>query len=515
MVVPALRDYQAEGVEAIRDHYRSGAKSVLYVLPTGGGKTVTFSYIVGSSAAKGKNCLILAHRRELVEQASATFGAFGIAHGQIMAGRSMNRQPVQIGMVGAVVNRVARIPAPNLIVIDEAHHSTAATYRKILDAFPGARILGVTATPQRTDGAGLGDIFSAMVSGPPMRALIGSGALAPYTLFGPPQKADLSEVKTARGDYDQKQLASAVDRATVTGDAIEHYLRICPGKRAAVFCVGREHAEHVAESFRNAAVPAARIDGTMDAGERSRIIAAFVAGDILALTSADLISEGFDVPMIEAAILLRPTQSVIVYLQQVGRAMRPSHGKDRAIILDHVGNFLRHGFPDDDREWTLEGRRKGEKRQIGRMPITTCGVCFAAYPPSLGRCPHCNAEREVSGRTIEYVDGNLIEITRDIERQRQTDAWAAAERAQGRSFVMWPMLNGIDAGIVPASIAKATVNGRRGVALRLMDTPVAMFRPFQTMSLTQLQATGRAFGYHHRWATRAHENNILSQREAA
>lgn len=499
-----LRDYQESAVAEIRERYRDRRhRSVLFVMATGAGKTVAFSYIVAASQKLGKRCLVLVHRRELVEQASRTFDGFGIEHGLIMSGRSGNRIAVQIAMVGTVVRRLDKIAPPDFIVVDEAHHALAATYRKIIDAFPTAKVLGVTATPQRTDGAGLGDVFEAMVVGPSMRSLIEREALAPYSLFGPPAKVDLSGVKTVRGDYDQKQLAREMDRAVVTGDAVEHYQRIVGNGLALAFCVGREHAEHVAEAFREAGITAERIDGSMTVGEREAILGRFESGETRVMTSADLVSEGFDVPAVEAAILLRPTQSVILYLQQVGRALRPSPGKAKAYIIDHVGNFRLHGFPDDDREWTLEGRKKGERRELGKIPVTTCQSCFAAYRPHLPECPHCGAKRESEGRTLEYVDGQLVEITPKIERMRAEKAWMEAEKAAGRAPVMWPMLNP-DGGEVAASLVKASDGGNKGVRVRLYPGHIVLFRPYNSMPAKQLKVVGSAFGYKPFWAARTH-----------
>ena len=505
-----LRDYQDSAVAEIRESYRAGNRSVLFVMATGSGKTVAFSYIVAASQRLGKRCLVLVHRRELVEQASRTFDSFGIEHGLIMSGRSRNLLPVQIAMVGTVVRRLDKIAAPDFIVVDEAHHALAATYRKIIDAYPAAKILGVTATPQRTDGAGLGDVFGSMVVGPSMRSLIEREALAPYSLFGPPAKVDLSGVKTVRGDYDQKQLAREMDKATVTGDAVEHYRRIVGDGLALAFCVGREHAEHVAEAFRLAGIPAERIDGSMHIAEREAILGRFESGETRVMTSADLISEGFDVPAVEAAILLRPTQSVILYLQQVGRALRPSPGKEKAYIIDHVGNFRLHGFPDDEREWSLEGRKKGERRELGKIPVTTCKACFAAYRPHLPTCPHCGAARETEGRTLEYVDGKLVEITPHIERMRAEKAWMEAEKAAGRSPVMWPMLNA-DAGEVPASLVKASDGGSKGVRVRLYPGRIVLFRAYNSMPASQLRAVAKAFSYSPFWASRTHFFNLYGR----
>lgn len=411
-----LRDYQQTSVDDIRSAYRSGKRATVLVIPTGGGKTVTATSMVALSASRGRNVLWLAHRQELIGQASDTFKASGIDHGVIMRGRSMNRLPVQVGMVATVKNRLDKIQAPHFIVIDEAHHATASTYKKIIEAYPRAHLLGLTATPQRTDGTGLGDVFDSIVIGPTMPELIAGGSLTPYRLFVPPQTVDVSGVKITAGEFNKGQIAAAADRASITGDAVDHYCRV-GGGLATAFCCSVEHAEHVAEAFRGAGISATRIDGSMGDDERRSILTAYARREIMVLTSVDLIGEGFDLPALEVAILLRPTQSLIVFLQQVGRVLRPAPGKSEAVILDHAGNSLRHGFPDDPRDWSLEGRKKGARVQVGRIPVTTCGACFAAYRPTLDKCPFCGELRAERSRTVEYQDGDLVEITAEMERE--------------------------------------------------------------------------------------------------
>lgn len=464
-----LRPYQQEAVDKIREEYRAH-RSVLFVLPTGGGKTATGSYMVGAAAAKGRRVLWLAHREQLVEQASDAFRSYGVEHGLILSGRDTNGLPVQVGMIGTVARRLDRIARPDFIIVDEAHHATSATYRKIIDAYPAAKILGLTATPQRTDGTGLGDVFGALVEGPSMMDLVKIGALSKYRAFIPPGQIDTTEIKTTAGDFNAKQLAAASDQSVITGDAVEHYMRLCAGKLAVAFCTSRLHAEHVAEHFCAANIPAERIDGTMDRRERQQVLARYSSGETKVLTSCDLISEGFDLPAIEAAILLRPTKSLIVYLQQVGRALRPAPDKDAAIILDHAGNIARHGFPDDLRQWSLKGREKGQKRALNSVPVTTCGSCFLAYQPALPKCPYCGAEKGTKDRTVQYQDGVLIEITPAMEREGELrtmpyqEAIAMAKSVEDLLFVAkargykkaWCLPRAIDAfGLEPRQAALA------------------------------------------------------------
>jgi DNA repair protein RadD len=266
----------------------------------------------------------------------------------------------------------------------------------------------VTATPIRLSGEGLGDLFETMVQGPTVRELIELGALSPYRLFAP-AGVDLSGVHTRMGDFVRGEIEAAMDKPSITGDAVSHYQKLAPGKRAVAFCVSVEHAVHVAEQFRAAGISAQAIDGGMDRTLRASVLSEFSAGRIQVLSSCDLISEGFDVPAIEAAILLRPTQSLGLYLQQVGRALRTHPGKTEAIILDHAGNVKRHGLPDEERVWSLDGSQRKKGAQRSEVPVKTCGACFATVASMATHCS-CGFEFPVVKREVEQVDGELQEV---------------------------------------------------------------------------------------------------------
>lgn len=413
-----LRPYQSELVDAIRQAL-AGNRRVLAVAPTGSGKTVTFSYIASRTRERGKRIGIFAHRAELLSQISATLKLFNVPHGMIAAGATfVPNQSVYVCSAQTYARRVGapRAPMFDLGIVDEAHHCTpGSTWDVCMDASPEAKWMGFTATPQRLDGRGMDGSFDAMVLGPTPRQLIDLRALSDYRLFAP-STIDLSGVHTVAGDYNRGELSEAVDRPSVTGDAVRHYTKFLQGRPSAAFCVSIAHAAHVAEEFRAAGYKAASVDGTMDPAERSRIVGSFARGELNVLTSCDLISEGFDVPGMHGAILLRPTQSLSLYLQQVGRALRPAPGKDRAIIMDHAGNVGRHGLPDAEREWTLEGRRKGEKK-LDVPGVRQCERCFAAYEPKLHACPECGWKPAPNIREVEKRDGELAEI--DVAAVRQ------------------------------------------------------------------------------------------------
>lgn len=413
-----LRPYQAKLIDEARAAYRSGHRAVLLQLATGGGKTVTASTVVHGAAQKGNVTWWLCHRRELVSQASQTFHDLGILHGTVQAGYVSNPHAlVQVGSIQTVVRRLDQLPQPDLIIFDEAHHMGAASWEHIFDRFPAAKVLGLTATPWRLDGQGLGRWFGHMVSGPSVADLIEQGSLSPYRLFAPAQP-DLSDVGISAGDYQRGALAKAMDKPAIVGDAIGHYRDLCMGKRAVAFAAGVENSRNVSAQFMAAGIPAEHVDGEMSADARDAAVERFRRGETLVLCNADLFGEGFDVPAIEAAILLRPTKSLSLHLQQVGRALRPSEGKTEAIILDHAGNSLTHGLPDDDRVWTLEDREKRKRTEAAEVKVRNCTECFYVYRPA-PKCPQCGHVPPVQTREIEVVEGTLQEVRNIVDERRQ------------------------------------------------------------------------------------------------
>lgn len=432
-----LRPYQAAMLDEARSAYKAGQRAVLLQLATGGGKTITASTVVHGAAQRGNVTWWLTHRRELAAQASQTFHALGIPHGTVQAGHvSHPHAAVQVASIQTIARRLDDLPPPKLLVFDEAHHLGAASWDAIYWRFPSARILGLTATPWRLDGTGLGRWFGHMVRGPSTADLIETGSLSPYRLFAP-ATPDLSGVATTAGDYQRSALSAAMDKPQIVGDAIGHYQRLCPGKRAVAFAAGVQNSINIAAQFNEAGIPAEHVDGSMPTEARDAAVDRFRRGETLILSNADLFGEGFDVPAIDAAILLRPTKSLSLHLQQVGRALRPMPDKT-AIILDHAGNSLRHGLPDDAREWTLEDREKKRRGAVSEVAIRQCGECFFVYRPRPS-CPQCGHTPPVQVREIEQVEGTLQEVARLDptvrkleERHCHTlDDWQALARQRG------------------------------------------------------------------------------------
>jgi superfamily II DNA or RNA helicase len=301
----------------------------------------------------------------------------------------------------------------DLIIGDEAHHFTPdSSWGKVVAGFPSARVLGVTATPERLDGKGMGQMFDDMVMGPTVAELTAQGFLSHAVVYAP-SAPDLGSVGTRMGDYVSKQLEDAMDKPIITGSAVKHYGKYADGKKAIAFCVSVKHAKDVAEDFRNAGYDASHIDGGMDDTERDGVLKAFEDGRVQILTSCDLVSEGFDLPSVEVAILLRPTKSLGLFLQQCGRAIRPHPDKERTIILDHAGNTARHGFIDDERDWSLAdgfvaNRGKNAEKVVS---VRTCTACFAVHKPT-PTCPMCGHVYPVTARKVKHVDGDLVMTSR-------------------------------------------------------------------------------------------------------
>jgi superfamily II DNA or RNA helicase len=421
-----LRSYQDRAIDDLRSAYQSGAHAPLLVLPTGGGKTCIIAAISANAAARGRHVLILVHRRELIHQTSSKLAWVGLDHGIIAAGIPPSDHTVQIASVQTLARRLSRLDwQPTLIIIDEAHHATAGQWARILDHWPDAYRLGVTATPCRLDGCGLRGTFDTMVLGPSVADLIFTGYLSPARIYAPPVVADLQGIRSRGGDYANDQAAAAMDRPTVTGDAISHYQRLAAGQQAIAFCCNVNHAVSVCDAFKTAGISAELLLGNTP--DREQVVADFAAHRIRVLVTVDVVSEGFDVPAASCAILLRPTQSLGLYLQQVGRVLRPAPGKEHAVILDHVGNVTRHGFPDDPRDWSLDDRMRRSKGTPAPS-VRTCPECFAAFKPA-PICPVCGAGCvPIKSRVIRELAGELRELKREEVRQR-TD-----ERRQARTL---------------------------------------------------------------------------------
>jgi DNA repair protein RadD len=408
-----LRPYQTQLVAEIRGQYQLGHKAVLAVLPTGGGKTVCFAHIAQAASVKGNRVLILVHRAELLDQASRAITA---PHGIIAANRAMDlSHTVQVASVQTVARRLHLLPRDffQLLVVDEAHHTTAGTWARVIAHFSQAKLLGVTATPIRGDGRGLGEHYQAMVQGPTAQQLTDEGYLAPARVLAPPG-FDSAGLRKRMGDFDTKQAEQRV--GTIMGDCLGHYRKHLSGQTAIAFCCSVAHAEAVAHLFQSAGIAAASIDGSMDTSTRRKLLQRLAVGDLKVLTSCALIGEGVDVPSVGGCILLRPTASVGLHLQMIGRCLRPQPGKT-AVVLDHVGNTLRLGHHLEERDWTLDGLRKRDRDAAPSVKV--CPTCFATSPSTAQVCRDCgHVFAPPERRELRQVEGELQEIAVTKKREQ-------------------------------------------------------------------------------------------------
>lgn len=442
-----LRPYQSDAITSLRQSLATGHRAPLLVMPTGAGKTVTFSYMASGIIAKQKRVVLMCHRSELQDQISATLQAFDVAHGRIAAGERYDpRHLAHVASVQTLARRLDKIEVPDYVIIDEAHHAVSASqYGQILQhwrtANPALRSIGVTATPQRLSGEGLGETFDDLILGPSTAELIKIGALCDYTMYGPSSPVNTSSIPMVGGEYSTKGASEFVrDKPEIVGDAVSHYRSICPGAAAVVFCASIRDAEVYAENFRAAGYRAASVDGKMDKQLRRGIIDGVRTGEVQLLTSCALVDEGLDIPGLVAMIDLSPTASLGRIKQRWGRVFRNAPGKDRAIIIDAVGNHTKHGLPDDDCEWTLEGTRTGRRSPKAIAPVRQCPMCYAISRASASACRECGQPFPAAPREIEQRDGELAEVDREAVRAQQEAERLERKREQGSAKTLDQLL---------------------------------------------------------------------------
>ena len=333
-----LRPYQTEAVQDIRSSVGAGNKRVLLQASTGSGKTIIAADIMQRAAEKSSRVLFLAHRRELIDQCSDKLWRFGVRHGIIMAGRRLDLvERVQVASVQTLTSRAIRrevmeLPPTDLIVIDEAHRSASDSYREIVERYPTAVLLGLTATPCRTDGKGLGHIYQDLICCPSMAELTEQGYLVPVRYFAP-TAPDLEGVEVRAGDYVEKQLAERMDKAKLVGDVVEHWQKFGEDRQTIVFATNVRHSQHLAEKFQQAGVQAAHLDGKTEKPEREHLLADLGQGRLRVLCNCEVLTEGWDSPTVSCCVLAKPTKSLGRYLQMAGRVLRPAEGKTVSALL--------------------------------------------------------------------------------------------------------------------------------------------------------------------------------------
>lgn len=442
-----LRGYQEDAKGEILAAWASGYQNVGLVLPTGAGKTVLFSNII--SEFKGASVAI-AHRQELVSQISLALAAFEIRHGIIGPkevisgivtaqmndlGRSFHapNSGVSVAGVDTLVRRVKALGASankvGLWVQDETHHLLKENkWGKAVSMFPNAKGLGVTATPERADGKGLGrkadGLLDVLIVGPSMRELIDAGYLTDYRIVAPPSDLDMSVLNTGKdGDFTRPTLKLAIRKSHVIGDVVKHYGKFARGMLGVTFATDVETAGDIAVSFRAAGVPAEIVSAETPLPLRREILRRFRNREILQLVNVDLFGEGFDLPAIEVVSMARPTQSYALYVQQFGRALRILNGKSSALIIDHVKNWERHGLPDIKRPWSLAGRDRRASKPSDAIPLRVCSQCTRVYERFHKNCPYCGYYPQPAGRSgPEFVEGDLTELDPAVLAEMRLEA---------------------------------------------------------------------------------------------
>lgn len=459
-----LRDYQERARQDLRNavcRLRDAKRPqrVLLDLPTGGGKTTVAAALIDGAVQRGGDVLFVAHRKELIDQCSQRLDGAGIEHGILMAKhpRAAPWARVQVASVATLMRRLDDLPRATLIVLDEAHHVRAAIYSHILARYPGVPVIGLTATPWRLDNYGLGEVFEEIVVAETTRGLIGRGYLVPYTGFAY-DIPDLRQVKKSAGDYRSDDSARVMSTGAICGNVVEQWQAHCAGKRTVVFACNVAHSMTLMDRFRAAGVAAEHVDGTSPKEEREGVLRRLASGETTVVCNVNVLTEGFDCPAVENIVLARPTMSIVLYLQMIGRGMRvhcfacgqdaswketscPSCGsssvKRVCRIHDHAGLIVNHGMPDAERDHSLQadGRKKGPKDEAA-LRIRRCLKCYAVYDGQLDSCPQCGAVHVPRARVVRESDGTPVpieQLAREAnERQEYLELQVSIAEATGK-----------------------------------------------------------------------------------
>jgi DNA repair protein RadD len=410
-----LRPYQERAISDLRASYGRGKRAPCLVLPTGGGKTVIASAVIRGSIQRGRRVLFLAHRAELISQSVAKLEASGVTDVRIIQAATdlgSPTAPVAVASIPTLTKWGDRMPAADLVVFDECHHTVAKTWASIADRYSNSLLLGMTATPQRADGKPLGDVFDDLVIGSTVAELTELGHLVPCRMWAPPV-----------GALESRQLALS---------PVAAYQQHGNGERAVIFCVTVEHAEAVAAEMNAAGIPTGIVHGSLASDERRQTLTRLRTGDLRAVVNVHVLTEGWDEPAVSVCIMTRKPQHVGTFLQMVGRVLRPAPGKTSAILLDLAGSSLEHGSPEMDREYSLDGKGISKADRQAIRQCTACGGVFLAGPQA---CPACGAVLparpvkqpkvtgvglvEASGRVVDQLLLNLRAVAKRTRRDGQ------------------------------------------------------------------------------------------------
>lgn len=422
-----LRPYQADCVAKIEAAMQDGTARILTQLPTAAGKGVILSHLINHFHLLGLTVLFLVHREEILLDVSARISRYGIPHGIIKAGVEPDYSHyVQLASIQTLHNRLKNpwIRNADIVIVDEAHHILAATYLRTLKHFAKKTIIGFTATPCRTDGRGLGDVFDMLIQGAKVEELQAQGYLSPLKYYAP-VRPDLSGVKTTGADYNLPQLEEVMTKGELVGKIVPHWQQLAAGRQSVVFATSVKHSLAIVRQFQAAGIKADHLDGSSLPEHRKAVLAKFKSREIQVLCNCQLFGEGIDIPDIQCVILARPTKSLSLYMQMVGRGMRISQGKEDCLILDHAGAVYHHGFIEEIDHWSLEKstktvNEKQQERQKSEAEPITCRKCSCVYTRQL-QCPSCGniPQTRQKPEDVEYIDGRLGLIVRKSAKKQE------------------------------------------------------------------------------------------------
>ena len=473
-----LYEDQEEFVQLVRQSLGSGKKSILGVASPAFGKTVVAGAITQMAKSKNPDARVwfLVHRKNLLRQTSKSFWRSKIEHGLLTSGRTPSKLAVQVGTIGTVFSRIDTLVPPSILFIDEAHLSKGNMFQTVIKWALDARsiVIGLTGTPERLDGKPLNDLYQVMVEAKSTAWLIEQRRLSDYDVYSTAVTPDLSSVAKSGGDYNREQLASVMSKGVIVGDAVDHWRRFAKGLRTVCYCVNVNHSKETAAYFNAQGIPAVHVDASTTEAQLKDACEGLADRRYLVLCNCELVIEGFDLSAqvdrdvtLECCILLRPTQSKARYLQMVFRALRAKPTK--AVILDHSCCVARHGFPDDDQEWSLENKEKHKKKNDEEedIKVKVCEKCYAIFRPTLKQCPKCGEAPEPTAREIQVEAGRLELIDREKARRDRRQEQGMARNT--RSLIELAIRRGSQKPSQWAAITMAARENRKPVGKDFND----------------------------------------------